>query len=80
MSSVETSGEEVIKPTGGLHVGPASGTYVSGVLTSVREYGLPYELLSSSESNARFGMLGFDEGSTVLYEKNAGILFPGKVY
>jgi sarcosine oxidase len=74
----ETSGDEVIRPTGGLHVGPASGSYISGVLRSVREYGLPYELLSSSESNARFGMLDFGEGRTVLYEKNAGILFPEK--
>lgn len=73
------SGGNIIRLTGGLMVGPPEGTLLSGAIKSAREYGLQYELLSSKEAAERFGVFSFGGGLSVMYEKDAGILFPEEI-
>src|SRR4029079_6609373 len=42
----EMNGAALLKTTGGLMVGPPDGMVVAGTLRSVREHGLPHEVLT----------------------------------
>lgn len=69
------SGKKLLQVTGGLMIGREGGELVSGVLKSARAYGLPHEVLSSSEVEGRFGIFTLTGEYMGVYEKDAGILF-----
>jgi sarcosine oxidase len=62
--------------TGGLFIGPADGTLVSGSLTSARAHGLPHALLDAQEIRRRFPVLHARDHEVALFEERAGVLFP----
>jgi sarcosine oxidase len=70
------SGRKILRMTGGLMIGPAQGTLVSGALKSAREHGLGHEILSSRDAMRRFGIFDLVEAQSAVYEEEAGILFP----
>ena len=70
------TGKKLMTVTGGLMVGKVDGELVSGVLRSARVHGLRHSLMSSRESNERFGALSLDEELVAVYEETAGVLFP----
>src|SRR3954465_3894937 len=43
----ENTGKSLMKITGGLMIGPPEGMVVAGTLRSVREHGLPHEVLEA---------------------------------
>jgi sarcosine oxidase len=70
------AGTELLRPTGGLFVGPPEGTLVSGSLRSARVHGLPHEVLDAAEVRRRYPALRPGPADVALYEPQAGILFP----
>lgn len=56
----EALGEELLRITGGLAIGPAEGELVAGALASVREHGIEHEVLDASELRRRFPALALD--------------------
>src|SRR3954464_14954882 len=50
----DTTGTPLMKITGFLMIGPPDGMVVSGTLRSVREHGLPHEVLTADEVRKRF--------------------------
>ena len=49
----QETGTPLMKITGGLMIGPPDGMVVAGTLRSVREHGLPHEILSAMEEVSR---------------------------
>lgn len=70
------SGSELLTITGGLTIGTPDSLFVSGALQAVREHNLAHELLSASETTARFS--GFRPAADMVsvYEPTAGFLAP----
>jgi len=69
------SGKKLLRVTGGLMIGRPEGELLSGVLKSAKAYGIPHEVLSSSEAEKRFDAFTLGDGMSAVYEKGAGILF-----
>lgn len=67
---------ELFRPTGGLMLGPASGTLVTGALRSAREHRLAHELVDAREVRRRFPALAPSAGDVGVIEPRAGLLFP----
>ena len=70
------SGAVLFRRTGGLMLGPETGTLVAGALRSARTHGLDYELVDAREVARRYPALtppGTDVG---VIEPRAGLLFP----
>jgi sarcosine oxidase len=70
------AGRQLLRPTGGLMLGPENGVLVTGALRSAREHGLAHELLSSRAVRDRFPGLNPDAGMVAVWELRAGVLFP----
>jgi sarcosine oxidase len=70
------SGERLFLATGGLMLGPESGTLVGGALRSAREHGLAYELVDAREVARRFPAIAPPPGDAGVIEPRAGLLFP----
>lgn len=70
------SGERLLRITGGLVVGPADGSLVSGARRSAREHDLACEELTPAEAARRFPAVRPPEDAAVLLEPRAGMLFP----
>lgn len=66
----------LLRPTGGLVLGPVDGTLVSGALASVQEHGIEHELLTTMEVRRRFPALQPDDSLVGLLEPRAGVLAP----
>ncbi len=72
----EETGEDLMTLCGGLMIGPREGALVSGSVASADEYGLPYEILDSSELKRRFPIFEPGPGTVALFEKKAGFVRP----
>ncbi|HEX2513240.1 MAG TPA: N-methyl-L-tryptophan oxidase [Chloroflexota bacterium] len=70
------AGTELLRPTGGLFVGPPHSPLVAGALESARHHHLPHEALDAPAIRRRFPMLRPAEGDVGVYEPRAGVLFP----
>jgi len=70
------TGEELLRQTGGVYVGPRDGELVGGSLRSAREHGLEHELLDPAALRARLPLFRFDPDWWGLSEASAGYLLP----
>jgi sarcosine oxidase len=72
------TGEELLRQTGGVYVGPRDGELVAGSLRSAREHGLAHELLDPAALRARLPLFRFDRDWWGLAEATAGYLLPDR--
>jgi len=70
------SGRTLLRPTGGLVIGPEQGPLVAGALASARAHGVPHERLSAAEIRRRFPVLQPDDSLVGVLEPRAGVLLP----
>jgi sarcosine oxidase len=70
------SGESLMTITGGLMIGPADGSIVSGSLRSAAEHMLPHALLSAEEVRERFPPFQLAKGLVAVLDPRAGFLDP----
>jgi len=70
------SGESLMTITGGLMIGPADGSIVSGSLRSAAEHNLPHALLSPEEVHERFPAFRLAKGLVAVLDPRAGFLDP----
>ncbi|MDA4128058.1 MAG: N-methyl-L-tryptophan oxidase [Thaumarchaeota archaeon] len=69
------SGRQLLVKTGGLMIGSPKSWLVTGVLRSAKEHGLPHELMSRSEVEARFPQFRMSRSEVAVHEDAAGFLF-----
>lgn len=72
----ETTGERLLRRTGGLMMGPTDGEVVAGALLSARRHDLPFELLDAAAVAVRFPAHRPARGDFAVWEPNAGVLAP----
>jgi sarcosine oxidase len=70
------TGEELLRQTGGVYVGPKDGELVAGSLRSAREHALEHELLDPQALRKRLPLFRFDPDWWGLAEATAGYLLP----
>jgi len=70
------AGRSLLQKTGGLMLGPAAGTLVTGAERSAREHGLPHERLDARAIRRRFPQFLVAPTTEGLHEPMAGILDP----
>jgi sarcosine oxidase len=70
------SEDHIYRKTGGLMLGPPDGPLLTGSLASVREHGIPHQMLSAAEVVSRWRGLTPPDGFVGLWEERAGMLFP----
>jgi sarcosine oxidase len=70
------AGADLLTLTGGLYLGPAESTTVSGSLAAAREWHLPHELLDAAAIRSRFPTLNPKDDEVGLYERRAGFVRP----
>ncbi len=61
---------------GGLMIGPADGSVVTGTLQSAREHRLPYEILTARQIRDRFSAFEPRDDLVAVFDPNAGYLDP----
>jgi sarcosine oxidase len=69
------TGDDLLRRTGGLMLGPPGAATIAGPISSARQHGLGYEVLDAAAVRARFPQHRFDAG-TGFVEADAGVLFP----
>ena len=67
---------EVMLITGGLLIGPPGAAVLEGSLRSVREHGLPHDLLDAAEAGRRFPQFHLPDDYRVLHDYRAGLVLP----
>lgn len=67
---------DVIHVTGGLMVGPPGAEVVEGSIRSVREHGLPHDILDAAETRKRFPQFVIPEDYKILHDHKAGLVLP----
>src|SRR5256885_91550 len=72
----EASGASLLTLDGGLMIGPAEGTVVTGTLRSAREHNLPHEILSPKEVAKRFPAFSVIPDVVAVLDPRAGYLDP----
>jgi sarcosine oxidase len=72
----QETGTTVFRQTGGLSLGHADGTLVSGARRSAQLHGLPFEELDSKDIARRFPAFRATEGTAAIFEPRAGVLDP----
>ena len=72
------TGEELLRQTGGIYVGPRDGELVAGSLRSAREHSLEHKLLDPDALRARMPLFRFDPDWWGLAEATAGYLLPDR--
>ena len=72
----EASGASLLTLDGGLMIGPAEGTVVTGTLRSAREHNLPHEILSPEEVAKRFPAFSVIPDVVAVLDPRAGYLDP----
>lgn len=70
------SGRRLLRPTGGLVIGPEDGPLVSGAVASAREHRVPHQLLGPAELSARFPAFRPAADLVGVLEPRAGVLMP----
>jgi len=69
-------GETLLTVTGGLMIGEPGSAVIAGSLASARQWGLPHQLLTSSEIRRRFPAFAPATDQVGVFEPEAGYLFP----
>jgi sarcosine oxidase len=78
-SSIEAeSGETLYTKTGGIDFGPSNDEGIAKIMSALQECHIPYEVLSTQETQERFPQFHLDDNSTVLYQADTGILAASK--
>jgi len=72
----EMNGAALLKITGGLMIGPPDGMVVAGTLRSVREHGLPHEVLTPAQVTERFPAFQPRDDVIAVLDPRAGYLDP----
>lgn len=70
------TGAELLRTTGGLMIGPADGSLLTGSLASARVHHLVHELLDAADLRRRFPSFALAAGEAALFEPEAGVLRP----
>jgi sarcosine oxidase len=70
----QASGSRLLVRTGGLTIGAEDGAVFRGALRSVREHGLPHEVLSARDLRRRFPVLAPADDMAAVLEARAGAL------
>jgi sarcosine oxidase len=70
------SGAPLLRPTGGLMMGPPDGVLVSGAKRSADTHRLRHEVLTAAEIRRRFPALTPEDDMSGIWEPRAGVLFP----
>ncbi len=71
-----TTGEELLRTTGVLAVGPETSAVVAGIGRAAREHNLPVEQWSRQEVHRRYPMLKMQADEVAVWEPAAGVLKP----
>ena len=74
----QETGEQLFLSTGGLMIGPETGTLVQGALLSARTHRLPHELLDAAALRRRYPVFHSPAEIVAVWEPRAGVLFPEK--
>jgi sarcosine oxidase len=69
-------GRPLLRMTGGLMIGDPAGVLVSGAIRSAETHRLPYELLSATQTRAKFPALNVEDPHVAVWEPRAGVLYP----
>lgn len=69
-------GAGLLRPTGGLVIGPRHGALVSGAIASAQAHAVPHEVLSAADVRRRFPALQPDDSLAGVLEPRAGVLVP----
>ena len=72
----ERSGSALMTITGGLMIGPETGSVVTGTLKSAIQHSLPHEVLSAAQTRARFPEFRFGDELVAVLDPHAGYLDP----
>lgn len=72
----ERTGQSLMTITGGLMMGPADGTVVTGTLRSAKEHGLAHEVLDAADVRARFPAFHPRSDLVAVLDPRAGFLNP----
>lgn len=72
----QESGQQLLRQTGGLMIGPPDGVLVKGSRESAEIHHLAHELLSAQETRERFPVFHPPEELVALWEPRAGVLAP----
>jgi sarcosine oxidase len=70
----QATASRLLERTGGLTIGPREGTVFTGARRSVREHGLPHEVLGADEIRLRFPALSPGAEMGAVFEPRAGLL------
>jgi sarcosine oxidase len=70
------SGEELLRITGLLMVGPEDSQIITGATRAAREHSLPFEPLSARDIRSRYPMLQVLDDEVGVYEPDGGVLDP----
>ena len=70
----EESGEELLRLTGALYMGPSAGELVNGASRSAKEHGLAHTLYSHAELQENWPQFQLPDSFEGLYEDRAGYL------
>ena len=70
------TGRDTLVRTGGLMIGPADGSVVTGSLGSAEAWGLPHEVLEPADVARRFPTLRLSRGDLAVVEPGAGFVDP----
>jgi sarcosine oxidase len=72
----QRTGRDLLLQTGGLYGGRRGSAVLEGALRSAIEHGLAHELVDAREAAGRWPALSLDDDMDVLYEEQAGLLYP----
>ena len=72
----QRSGRPLLRPTGGLVIGPGDGSLVSGAIASAREHGVAFEHLGPRDIASRFPAFQPGDHLEGVFEPRAGVLMP----
>jgi sarcosine oxidase len=75
-ADLESTSPGVLTLTGGLMLGAASSSAVAGSRASAEHWGLPHELLDTSDLRRRFPAFAVEDGTVGVYEERAGFVRP----
>jgi len=70
------AGERLLFITGGMDIGPADGTMVTGSLRSCREHDIPHEVLDAAEMHRRFPGYQVPAEMVAVYQADGGFVLP----
>lgn len=72
----DAAGETLIVTTGSIRAGPPDSPFFKGAKEACDVYGIPYEILTSTEINSRFPGYRFPEEISSVYQADGGFLLP----